>query len=993
MVSVLGFYSWVERGLAPFLTEGETVADGPYVDADVLIAEEKPSGSRATRSIPVRLDLAAPRHVVGIEPGIVTRVWPKAGVTDAETDYFPLVEFADADFPWRYSPVRRRLDDEHPVARHPWVALVVLREDELTYSPAGATRRLPSIRVAPASLPPTDELYLWAHTQVTGAPSSEGAVEQTLREHPERALSRLICPRFLSSQQRYRAFLVPTYRAGAEAGFGLPVTDQYVLAWAGETETGENETIELPVYYEWSFVTGDVGSFHDLARRLVPRVLTGTGTRTMDVSHPGLSALDQLSATVEVGGALRPFEAAEYAWPPAEQAAWRTNLAGVLEPAIELADDDNVEPPRPTLAPPLYGRWYADADAISGEPGGAPAWFQTLDEAPHQRVPAALGTAAVQADQQALMASAWQQVDGLLAANQQIRQAQLAREASLQSYRRHVTPAPRPGRVLQLASAVFGRVRMPGGNTVLDAIRRSPIPDGFFDAAWRRLTRPLGPLGRRQGRPGRQLPPPERDTIDDLNDGTLDPSHPMPPALPDGAIGPGAGNPGECPHCLAPEIVDVIRGLTPAQAYQVGMDLFVEGREYTGFGTPWRVAVMRLGAMLVEAAATPGGVLALVDRIERECLGTPDSDDLDAVPPVEPDWTPVEPVPDAPGTPPGPPPEGTTPSEDETAFREAAGALLDTLNQAPPEGLELTKVDVAVVHTRVVNALDPAITIAAALRRRLSTQAPWNPADALEPLLVVPEFQQPMYEGLRAISTEWILPGIGEIAANTLSMVTPNQGFIEAYMVGLNHEMGRELLWHEYPNDLRGTYFRQFWDVRGQADPSADPRDIAPIHTWGDSELGDHRPLAIADRVVLFVRGDLLHRYPQVVVYLARATAPLPTPPSPDGPQPGTEEKYPLFRGALGSDAAIHGFDLTRADARGTATTPGWYVLFQEPPGEPRFGFLDDPGVPRDSFLRTNSRVYDELVPDGEVSPARAALALYCKPTRVAFHAATMLPL
>ena len=33
-------------------------------------------------------------------------------------------------------------------------------------------------------------------------------------------------------------------------------------------------------------------------------------------------------------------------------------------------------------------------------------------------------------------------------------------------------------------------------------------------------------------------------------------------------------------------------------------------------------------------------------------------------------------------------------------------------------------------------------------------------------------------------------------------------------MVGLNHEFARKLLWREYPTDQRGSYFRQFWDVR-----------------------------------------------------------------------------------------------------------------------------------------------------------------------------------
>ena len=36
-------------------------------------------------------------------------------------------------------------------------------------------------------------------------------------------------------------------------------------------------------------------------------------------------------------------------------------------------------------------------------------------------------------------------------------------------------------------------------------------------------------------------------------------------------------------------------------------------------------------------------------------------------------------------------------------------------------------------------------------------------------------------------------------------------------MVGLNHELSRELLWREFPADLQGTYFQRFWNTRGSA--------------------------------------------------------------------------------------------------------------------------------------------------------------------------------
>ena len=56
-----------------------------------------------------------------------------------------------------------------------------------------------------------------------------------------------------------------------------------------------------------------------------------------------------------------------------------------------------------------------------------------------------------------------------------------------------------------------------------------------------------------------------------------------------------------------------------------------------------------------------------------------------------------------------------------------------------------------------------------------------------------------------------------------------NRRFVEAYMVGLNVEMGRELLWRGFPTNQLGTYFDHFWG--GGA-------DIKPLHTWGDRPLG-----------------------------------------------------------------------------------------------------------------------------------------------------------
>ena len=67
-----------------------------------------------------------------------------------------------------------------------------------------------------------------------------------------------------------------------------------------------------------------------------------------------------------------------------------------------------------------------------------------------------------------------------------------------------------------------------------------------------------------------------------------------------------------------------------------------------------------------------------------------------------------------------------------------------------------------------------------------------------------------------------------------------NQRFIEAYMVGLNYEFARKLLWREYPTDQRGSYFRQFWSVGDTIDSEGLSEDalkeklydIPEIHRW-----------------------------------------------------------------------------------------------------------------------------------------------------------------
>jgi hypothetical protein len=120
----------------------------------------------------------------------------------------------------------------------------------------------------------------------------------------------------------------------------------------------------------------------------------------------------------------------------------------------------------------------------------------------------------------------------------------------------------------------------------------------------------------------------------------------------------------------------------------------------------------------------------------------------------------------------------------------------------------------------ILEKLDPQVTLVARAHRRLklagnlaTDMGRSSPGDPLDEILWAPRFGAPMYEPLREMSGDFLLPGVDRIPSNTLGLLNTNRRFIEAYMCGINHELAGEFLWREYPTDQRGTWSRQFWSV------------------------------------------------------------------------------------------------------------------------------------------------------------------------------------
>jgi hypothetical protein len=301
-----------------------------------------------------------------------------------------------------------------------------------------------------------------------------------------------------------------------------------------------------------------------------------------------------------------------------------------------------------------------------------------------------------------------------------------------------------------------------------------------------------------------------------------------------------------------------------------------------------------------------------------------------------------------------------------------------------PQATKHVVLEAASARMQVRALLDPAPALMLRMQATIRLAGDAAPP-AIGPVGSAPVFTQPMSEPLAALSQDWLLPGLERVPIDSVAMLEPNQRFIEAFMLGLNVEMGRELLWRDFiVDDPRATFFRRFWRT---VNASADG-DIAPLVEWGTRKLGENRAAGSpAKQVVLLVRSILFRRYPTAVVYAVPAV------PVGNGRKPGPigSEVHPLFRGSLQPDVTFFGFDLDPAVATGN---PGWYFVIQQQPTEPRFGF----DVEID--FGTATHVPLTAPPAGHVLPPNTTWALNSahmaqitrqQPVRVAIHASELI--
>jgi hypothetical protein len=662
----------------------------------------------------------------------------------------------------------------------------------------------------------------------------------------------------------------------------------------------------------------------------------------------------------------------------------------------------------------LYGRWHAltsrllsDAD---GNPIPSPAnrnWVHRLNLDPRFRVAANLGAQVVQARQEELMAAAWAQVGDVLAANTRIRAAQMAREVGHALQSKHLDqPAATAfaaagglgsGRSLQLTAPAHARLTVSLSDAVPSGAA-SLLASGFARAV----------------------------AVGD------DPSARM-------AVGFRVATSQVAAAPLSPAMRRVTRP---------GSRLMRSLRFPDGLPADALVPLMDAEAGAVTAAPPKRIPAAVITAEQLAALLHPGAggDPVDSLP-HSPDFT-LRALDD-----PSTPTPGPIDSAEAVRFKAALRELYQGLGTAASVGRAdaRPRLGVAAATGSVLTELRADQTVPKLVLGAVGLPERLRPfAEQFLEAMAYPVIDLPMYQALLELPVDAFVPNLNLVPPNSITLLANNREFIEAYLVGLNHEMARELLWREYPTDQRGTPFRQFWDARAMLSPPGETEtqrrergyDIAPIHAWPPHALlgqNDNRqPSGVPqkDDLVLVIRGELLRKYPTAAIYAQKAEFP----PEggqrvlvdvPDGQQPTAAQiRLPLYEAKVDPDVYLLGFDLDADEARGDADDAGWFFVLKERPGDPRFGVDDGPAervevwndltweqvdphqhgfleldsdttVPLASFdgspddqAKQDQRREDENLPlwYAGLSSADIAYILFQVPVLVAVHAQEMLP-
>ena len=900
----------------------------PKLKVKVKLTAKK-GGTTHNEDVLQDISLIGPGDIVGIDQNVVIKTEPKHWVTNFEPNYFPFIEFYEEDFPWRYSPANATGNKLRP-----WMVLVVLKESEFERDQT-LFGSLPSIRVighendAPGTtgagskvFPNPGQTWAWAHVHMNGDlddtnlldPTSAGDVavamtrfKELLAENPDQAYSRIICPRKLDPFTTYHSFLLPAFEVGRLAGLAAPDTllsshkAQKSSFGADHLTTGDHLAYvdHFPIYYEWQFMTGDTGDFESLVRKLKPvEVDQRVGRRPMDIQTPGFNINYGMSTPPDLGtvlleGVLLPPQTS-----PASPGALKTysypwdNGAPTTDYIRKLADLLN-------LSEDLQKATFPPGQFYNNNPFGYTSGSTNIEDDP-MITPDIYGRYhTLESTVNSAYSNRW------------------LHELNLDP-RNRATAGMGVRYVKQNQERLMDRAWDQLGEVIAAnrKLRWGQIAQVTSQAAYKKhlKSQPTDQATAMSGQMFRRVKHGAVAAAKVIQDSAM----------------PGVTQSAGFRKIERPN-GPLMRRLDP------GKTIFTQNNLRVNLASAALAAVAPQSVSPLQATMGMAKVESDVNTVVGHSV-------VSAI------YSPI-----------GPNTFSVTPDYDnELRFSIAVERYNEYFESANWPDVDMgSPLTLATVTNDVIDSVEPRKTIPIAVYASLSFENVLGfilpPPQVIIPVMAYPVFPEPMYEAVKDLSVEYLVPNLELIPENSITLLESNQRFVESFMVGLNHEFGRELLWREYPTDQRGSYFRQFWDSKDAVNSSGatetthtkDNLDIKEIHSWAKYQpLGQHspRPGAGSGLLVLAIRGDLLKKFPNTVIFAQRAQF------KPGGnnlidprelaPENAANLRMPVFSAFVESDIYFIGFNLTAEDAQGNRTTndPGWFFVIHERPGEIRFG-------------------------------------------------------
>ena len=991
------FHSWARKGLASTISEPDDLGSGNATAKQRTLVNVPVSLNDEERQ--KNFNLVGPGDIIGVNPDMIIRTQPVNNSTGFERNYLAFVEFYDEDFLWRYTPAAAVETASGPTIPpgnklRPWLFLLILKDDE--FKPTKRKSPLPSIVVSGSNVfPPATETWLWAHVHSdANLPDNETntledfliSLNNNATLDPDQLYCRLLSPRSLEVDTAYHGFVIPAFETGRRAGLGESedTIQDIVAQQASWSDNGANG--EMPVYFEWFFKTGANEDFESLVKKLEPVEMDArVGIRDMDCANPGFVKADGTvpfpptqPPVLGLEGALKSPRVVSTQFPATDD-QFQQELEKVVNLQFSVTGTDSATGD-PIISLPLYGGKHArkNIEQDVALDIKKDTWLHELNRDPRTRVAAGFGTTAVQTNQEVYMRKAWSQVQDIIDANKQINKTLFHMNIAIRLMQKTFNRVP-SNALIGMCQPVLSRI-MGTGATLQHQISESDVPLAVFSATFRKMAAP--------NRRFQKMYSPEKKIVYDKVVAAL----------------------GE------KKLSADIPKQTPGGTFSL-KDAAEKIRSNGDTGS------QPADELTAQALLDPNKQLESLASIpQKPAFSLKLNADIDVLPPTT---------------------NGAdTDSVEAKNYRQALLEATSRIALTEPEKAVLP-LSLSVAQTNLKEGINPRKTFPKRLNSLLlfPNDVKIDQPEKIFAAMAYPDLEDPMYKKLLDISAEAFLPNLQYIKNNSISLLVTNPRVIESYMVGLNHEMARELLWKEYPTDQRGSYFRQFWDVSGLVSPSspggdltaADKaafKDITPIQTWNEQteKLGTHNnritETANQEQLVLAIRGDLFHKYPNTIVFAQKAV------PAGAGDvdyddgrkieRDLTDEqfklkvKFPLYKAEIQPDIKFFGFDLTADRAKGT--TPGldpdnlgWYFVIMQAPGAPVFGMdvsfnegsdglswddLSWKNLPDDLQFITRgvapSFVPSEVINWAETSASMAYILLQ-KPNMIAVHANKML--